>query len=62
MTDLKNRYDTTLKEIFNDAFFIEELLKYFVAEKWVEDIDFSTLKEEKTDFLTKDLQEFREDC
>ncbi len=61
MVKLKDKYDKTLKTLFNSSFFIEELLKFLVAEEWVKNLDFSTLEEEKTDFITEDFQEFRED-
>ena len=61
INDINDRYDATLKEIFDDEVFVKELILYFVAENWVKDIDFNTLKKEKTDFLSEDLKEFRKD-
>jgi predicted transposase/invertase (TIGR01784 family) len=61
INDISDKYDVTLKEVFDDEIFIKELILYFVAQEWVKNIDFKTLKREKTDFLTEDLKVFRKD-
>ena len=58
---IENRYDKTLKELLDNKILMKELITGFINEPWVKNIDFRTLKKEKTDFLSNDLKEFRKD-
>jgi predicted transposase/invertase (TIGR01784 family) len=58
---IENRYDKTLKELLDNKTLMRELITGFINEPWVKNIDFRTLKKEKTDFLSDDLKEFRND-
>jgi len=59
--EIANRYDTTLKELLDNKTLMKQLIVGFIEEDWIKDIDFRTLKKEKTDFLSEDLKEFRKD-
>ena len=59
--DITYRYDKTLKELLDNKTLMKQLITGFINEDWVKDIDFRTLKKEKTDFLSEDLKEFRKD-
>jgi len=58
---IENRYDKTLKELLDNKTLMRELITGFIEENWVKDLDFNSLKKEKTDFLSEDLKEFRKD-
>jgi predicted transposase/invertase (TIGR01784 family) len=58
---IENRYDKTLKGLLDNESLMEDLITGFVDKPWVKYIDFKTLKKEKTDFLSDDLKEFRND-
>jgi predicted transposase/invertase (TIGR01784 family) len=42
--------DKFFKMLFQHKFVVQEFLKYLVSEDWVDDLDFSTLEVEKTDY------------
>ena len=58
---LQDKYDKSLKELLGNKIMMKQLITGFINEPWVKNLDFRTLKKEKTDFLTEDLQEFRKD-
>ena len=58
---IENRYDKTLKELLENKTLMRELITGFINEDWIKNLDFRTLKKEKTDFLSEDLKEFRKD-
>ena len=58
---IENRYDKTLKELLDNKTLMRELITGFIDREWIKDLDFRTLKKEKTDFLSEDLKEFRKD-
>jgi len=53
---MKKFNDNGYKMLFSHPLMIEDLLKSFVKEDFVKDIDFSYLKEMKTDFVTKEFK------
>ncbi len=54
---IENRYDKILKELLDNKILMKQLITGFINEDWVKNIDFKTLKKEKTDFLSEDLKE-----
>jgi len=58
---IENRYDKTLKELLDNKTLMKELITGFIDKDWVKELDFRSLKKEKTDFLSEDLKEFRND-
>ena len=53
---MTHNYDSQYKELFRNPTVVAELLKSFVAEKFIHDLDFSTLERDPLDFLTKRLR------
>jgi hypothetical protein len=52
---MAKNYDSQYKELFRNTTFVAELLKSFVSEKFVQELDFSTIEREPLDFLTRRL-------
>ena len=55
------KYDKILKQLLDNPTLMKQLIKGFVNKKWINEIDFRTLKKEPTNFLSEDLKEFRKD-
>jgi len=53
---MAHNYDSQYKELFRNPTVVAELLKSFVDEIFIKDLDFSTLEREPLDFLTKRLR------
>jgi predicted transposase YdaD len=53
--------DTGYKLIFSHAVVVEDLLRGFVGEDWVEELDFSTLEKSGGSYVTDDLREREDD-
>ena len=49
-------HDGSYKYLFSHARMVEDLLKGFVREAWVEDLDFSTLEKVSGNYVTDDLR------
>ena len=54
-------YDKKYKDFFSDPDMFKSFLLDFVKEKWVNDLDFSTLELVNKSFITKDDKEFHDD-
>jgi predicted transposase/invertase (TIGR01784 family) len=54
-------HDSAYKHLFSNPEMIESLIKDFVPEKWVNDVDFSTLELCNTNFTTDDLRQRHDD-
>ncbi len=53
--------DGSYKKIFSHPEMIEGLIRDFVPETWIHDLDFSTLERHPDSYTTDDLRERRDD-
>ena len=51
-----NRYDKAYKTLFSHPRMVEDLIKGFVHEQWVEGLDFSTLERVNGSYVSEDLR------
>jgi hypothetical protein len=54
-------YDKSFKLIFSYAIMIKDLLKGFVPEEWVQDLDFNSLQQVNVQHITDDLRSRNDD-
>ena len=54
-------HDSGYKLLFSHPQMVEELLRGFVQEPWVEDLDFGTLEQAEASFTSADLRERHSD-
>ena len=54
-------HDSGYKLLFSHAQVVEDLLRGFVGEDWVEDLDFSTLEKVGGSYVTDDLRDREDD-
>lgn len=54
-------YDHSYKYLFSHARMVEDLLKGFVREEWVTQLDFSTLEKVNSSYVSDALQERQDD-
>lgn len=54
--------DSSYRLLFSQPTMVEDLLKGYVHQAWVQELDFSTLEPVKTDHLSDRLDERRNDC
>ena len=54
-------YDNSYKYLFSHAQMVEDLLKGFVQEEWVEQLDFSTLEKVNGSYVSDDLRDREDD-
>jgi predicted transposase YdaD len=53
--------DHSYKLLFSHATMVEDLLRGFIPEKWVKELDFTTLKKVGSSFISDDLREREDD-
>jgi len=51
------KHDSAYKLLFSHAQMVEDLLKGFVREEWVEKLDFSTLEKVNGSYVSDDLRQ-----
>ncbi|TGO02393.1 hypothetical protein PN36_25765 [Candidatus Thiomargarita nelsonii] len=56
-----SEHDKSYRRLFSHARMIEDLLRGFVKEKWVEDLDFSTLEKVNASYVTEDFRSRADD-
>ena len=54
-------HDPAYKQFFSDRDMVESLLRDFVAEDFIADLDFSTLERCSGEYVSEDLRERRDD-
>ena len=54
-------HDGSYKYLFSHARMVEDLLKGFVREEWVADLDFTTLEKVSGSYVSDDLRERADD-
>jgi predicted transposase YdaD len=54
-------HDGSYKYLFSHADMVESLIRDFVPEEWVRDLDFSTLEKQNGSYVTDDLRERHDD-
>lgn len=59
--NISRKYDQALKDIFSHPEMIVSLIKAFVTEEWVKNLDFSSLEPMKSEYITRDLKDRRQD-
>lgn len=55
------RHDNSYKLLFSYAHMVEDLLRGFVHEEWVEQLDFSTLEKMSGSYVSDDLRDREDD-
>ena len=55
------KHDSAYKLLFSHALMVEDLLKGFVREEWVEKLDFSTLEKVNGSYVSDDLRQRADD-
>ncbi len=58
---MPNYHDNSYKSFFSDPLMMRELLLHFIDEDWVKEVDFNTLENIKTTFITDDLRDREDD-
>ena len=53
--------DHSYKLLFSHAAMVEDLLRGFISEKWVKELDFTTLEKVSSSFISDDLREREDD-
>jgi|GEM_PF-2914010 len=56
-----NEHDSNYKQLFSHAQLIKDLLKGFVKEDWVKELDFSSLEKVNASYITDDLRDRADD-
>lgn len=56
-----NDHDHSYKNLFSYPRMVEDLLRGFVREEWVQHLDFSTLERVGSSYVTEDLREREDD-
>ena len=56
-----NNHDHSYKNLFSYPRMVEDLLRGFVQEEWVQHLDFSTLERVGSSYVTEDLREREDD-
>jgi predicted transposase YdaD len=54
-------HDTGYKKLFSHPEMVEDLLRGFVKEDWVQELDFSTLTREFNSYVSEELRERHDD-
>jgi predicted transposase YdaD len=54
-------HDNSYKLLFSHARMVEDLMRGFVREAWVEHLDFSTLEKINTSYVSDDLRDREDD-
>jgi len=56
-----NDHDHSYKNLFSHAQMVEDLLRGFVHEEWIKQLDFSTLERVSGSYISDDLREREDD-
>ena len=61
MTSVRFPHDTAYKQFFSNPVMVESLLRDFVPEGFISELDFSTLERVPASYVTEDLRERHDD-
>jgi predicted transposase YdaD len=58
---VNNRHDGSYKQLFSHPEMVASLIRDFVPEDWVEELDFSSLENTNKSFITDDIRDRHDD-